>query len=533
MNKPNDIQFLHAATARGIFQWPKGYWILPHENRISLAAEFANELKARFENLEFPQHRHALAVFLNGKHVAELSETLPQDLPAIDTRILIYHVCPIIHNDGCRHNVHQLTKRWSVFNGKRVVAIARGQGLELPATVIKAFGNNECEFVELPNDPQLREVATFLPLLLSVANTNSNEATFYAHTKGNSTAENAKGAMYWRNLMYHKLLNQYEECMQDLQHHAFVGVHKLVWPHGAVPPYPTRLQRGHWMLAGTFYWFRNDLVFGHKEWRNISNDRYGAEAWPSGMFEPQYAKSRFQSWPENEYPTPSPYDPNLYLESQIDDEELPIEQSATISVEAWNELVHIKRPNYELEIPAAKIFRKGIPGPKTAIVIGAYRGGTSFAAECLQELHIPKGQFRTGTAEKWAYCNFEDIDFKEPLDTKNYVRFAELIEIRNREHPNIWGMKNPTTIFHLDVVLPMFRNPHLIVVTRDPLAAQQGDAVRSNRVDLIACRNHSAKVLDCLTSTRAPTLAICFERGKNARNEVKIAIQEFLRCESA
>jgi hypothetical protein len=73
------------------------------------------------------------------------------------------------------------------------------------------------------------------------------------------------------------------------------------------------------MLAGTFYWFRNDQVFTNSNWSKISRDRYAAEAWPSGLCEWTEAASMYQLWPEDKYPTPSPYDPENYPEEFPDD----------------------------------------------------------------------------------------------------------------------------------------------------------------------------------------------------------------------
>lgn len=509
----SDISFLHNAAHARQFIWPEHFWQLPHSERKQLAKSLAADVRMRMNG-------HA--------HVLEANEAF-NNLPAIEIHNLIYHVCPIKENDGWRHNINQLCKRIEIFNGRRIVAVATGENLELPSTVHKAFGNHAIEFIELPNDVWLREVVSFLPLLIKVCNTNENEATFYAHTKGNSTEGNRQGAAYWRNVMYQKLLTT--NAIDCLRNNAFVGTHKLCWPNGANPPYPSRLQHGNWMMAGTFFWFRHDLIF-QRNWRNVPVDRYGAESWPSGMFAHTAAHSMFQPWPIEVYPTPSPYDVELYQnDDRIEDENLQLETSIQYSKEAWDALLYREKPRYEIDIPATKMFRQNIAGPKTIVVIGAYRGGTSFIGECLQELKIPIGEFRKGVAEKWAYCNYEDVEFKDVVEAKDWNKLQELATANDAVN-DIWGFKVPATVFHLDFILPLLRNPHLIVVTRDPLAAHQGDEARSNKVTFNAARFHSNAVFDCLTHTRAPTLAVCFERGKSARAEVKQAIREFIQCES-
>ena len=232
--------------------------------------------------------------------------------PSVRVLNLLYHVCPLRSNDVWRGNVRQLTKRLRIFNGRKVVAVATGDKLHNPQVVRDEFRNATIEYLEVPNDMQLREVASFLPLLESVASDDPEEASFYAHTKGNSTRDNALGAEMWRNEMYHSLLDKVNVCRDLLWSHPCVGTHKMQFPLES-SPYPSGLQHGNWLYAGTFFWFRHRDVYSHPQWREIPADRYGAEAWLSGLFDASRAATVFQPWPASEYPTPSPYDPALYL----------------------------------------------------------------------------------------------------------------------------------------------------------------------------------------------------------------------------
>jgi len=228
----------------------------------------------------------------------------------------LYHVYPSTANDVWRANVRQLLKRMHVFNGRLVVAVAVDDTTHTAQEVQREFGDvRRIEMLVLPNDPTLRETATLLPLLEAVQSENKAEATFYAHTKGNSTRDSALGAELWRNAMYHHLLDHVHVCRDLLMSHPCVGTHKMVYPRHSPDlrvPYPTRLQHGNWLFAGTFFWFRHDAVFTHPAWRDVPRDRYGAEAWLSGLFHHQQAASVFQPWPADQYPTPSPYNPRIY-----------------------------------------------------------------------------------------------------------------------------------------------------------------------------------------------------------------------------
>lgn len=230
------------------------------------------------------------------------------------TRDLIYHVCPLRGNDIWRLNIEQLLARIDVFNGRRVIAIATCDDEKLhPAEeAMRMFRGHSVQFIKVTNDRNLRETASFRPLLDAVETLNANVVCFYAHTKGNSTADSVEGATYWRNVMYHKLLDEWEHRMADLEEgHAAVGTHLLSWPVGHRSPYPSRLMHGQWMFAGTFFWFRSRRVFSHEKWPIVPRDRYGTEAYLSGLFEKNQVKCCWQPWPPGTM-HPNPYDPELY-----------------------------------------------------------------------------------------------------------------------------------------------------------------------------------------------------------------------------
>jgi len=232
--------------------------------------------------------------------------------PSVRLLNLLYHVCPLKSNDVWQANVRQVVRRLGIFNGRKLVAVAVGEKLHGVDVVRRAFDDPSIEYLAIPNDKELREVASFLPLLEAVESTNPEEASFYGHTKGNSTRDNALGAEMWRNQMYHSLLDGVNACRDLLWTHPCVGTHKMQYPPEMVP-FPSKLKHGNWLFAGTFFWFRHQDVYAHPKWRDVPRDRYGAEAWLSGLFDAHQAASVFQPWPASEFPTPSPYDPALYL----------------------------------------------------------------------------------------------------------------------------------------------------------------------------------------------------------------------------
>ncbi len=245
----------------------------------------------------------------------------------IRIRSCIYHVAPLVTNEIWRRNIEQLAARWNVFNGCRAIAIAYGDtchDFDYVANWISSQGIDNCQMLRVQNDRSFREVASFRTLLDRAYSTSPHEATFYAHSKGNSTYDDVRGATYWRNAMYNRLLDDADSCMEFLsQGFPAVGCCKMIWGRDRRSPYPSRLAHGLWMFAGTFFWFRNSRVFTHPRWKDVPRDRYGAEAWLSGLFGPTECKSIFQPWPESMYPV-NPYDVQHYIraDAAIEDVEL-------------------------------------------------------------------------------------------------------------------------------------------------------------------------------------------------------------------
>lgn len=221
------------------------------------------------------------------------------------TRNLIYHICPFAASNVWRKNVRQLVKRIKLFNGKRIVAIATGEGIAPAAEVRAEFGDCGIRFIEAPNSMRLRERATFEILMDAVASMDPSEATFYAHAKGGATIGDATGVMYWRNLMYHALLDNFERVRKALGEAPIVGTHRMTC-HVC---YPDHLASSDWHFSGAFFWFRNADVFS-RDWRGaLTPSGWGVEAWPGRMFSIQESHCLAMENPQNAY------DPATYAEA--------------------------------------------------------------------------------------------------------------------------------------------------------------------------------------------------------------------------
>lgn len=227
-----------------------------------------------------------------------LSSAMPVTaaMPAADAKItvrnLLYHVHPAKANDVWRKNVRQIVRRMELFNGRRLVGVMTGPGLEPIEAVRDAFAPWPVELFPIPNDALTSECASLRALLPLLYSLNPAEATFFAHTKGTwNPRMSPVGIAYWRNALYHALLDDFTAVEEALERHVFAGGCKMVCPKQT---FPSGLESGTWHFSGTFWWFRHDRVFGNPQWAAIPNDRYGAEAYPGMLCESHEGATLYQ-----------------------------------------------------------------------------------------------------------------------------------------------------------------------------------------------------------------------------------------------
>lgn len=197
------------------------------------------------------------------------------DYPPPATRNLLMHIAPFaIGRETWRRNVDSVLQRMQQFNGRRVIAIATGDGLDAPAKVKELFLGEFIEFIEVANDPQLREVASFHRLFSRVRTDDAQQITFFCHAKGVTHKDNSAIAD-WTDIMYSVCLDYPEVVAASMANHPITGPFKKIGKFFS--------GRSDWHYSGSFYWFRNASVFS-RQWWNIALDCWGTESWPSLIF---------------------------------------------------------------------------------------------------------------------------------------------------------------------------------------------------------------------------------------------------------
>lgn len=159
------------------------------------------------------------------------------------------------------------------------------------------------------------------------------------------------------------------------------------------------------------------------------------------------------------------------------------------------------------------ILRPGAPQPpameKTFIVSGLGRGGTSMVASMLLQAGIYMGHHLSEAV-------YEDLEFAQAFHARNRDLLMRLIASRNTTHRK-WGFKIPyvhAALSYRDIGL--FRNPHLIVIFRDPVAVAGRTALAEYLDPLTTmreCLDGLKNLVGFVNNTTAPALLLSYEKA--------------------
>ncbi len=182
-----------------------------------------------------------------------------------------------------------------------------------------------------------------------------------------------------------------------------------------------------------------------------------------------------------------------------------------------------------LEHPAV-LFRKGtaLAGgvPRTLIVLGPARGGTTMAAQMLHDLGIFMGQDLNSTYQDAVMSQISRALFHGQIDVDHPV-IEQALRRRDQEF-DVWGWKFPTHVF--ERLYAKARNPHMIVIFRDPVAIATRDSV-SNGYNFEACFERALEQISnfakFVLSTSSPCLVLSYERSLTNKSELVDALLYF------
>lgn len=99
--------------------------------------------------------------------------------------------------------------------------------------------------------------------------------------------------------------------------------------------------------------------------------------------------------------------------------------------------------------------------PRTVVVVGVPRGGTTMVAGALHHVGVFMGESIGNT--------YEDRPLSNAFETENWAEVRKIVGRRNAGY-DVWGWKRPSSFKYLDAVDAALRNPHYVVVFRDMLS---------------------------------------------------------------
>jgi len=167
----------------------------------------------------------------------------------------------------------------------------------------------------------------------------------------------------------------------------------------------------------------------------------------------------------------------------------------------------------------------GTPGGKrrTYIIAGIERGGTSPVAGAARGLGLYLGED--------LHRNNEDHLFVH----RGYHETIEAIKLRNSSH-SVWGWKFPKAFLDLPLYFEHLRNPHLIVVFRDPVATAMGHhkwsgvgIVKPTQFQLSEAQAYNSMNLNHALTSGVPVLLISYEKWLANTAEGIDELAHFLR----
>ena len=193
-------------------------------------------------------------------------------------RNLLYSVYATKHTRAWLDNVERLSLYRDTFPRQRLVIVRSDATTVEPERVEEAFkGWDGVEFIHRTNNAQLGEVDGFLEALGRLQSTRTDEATFYAHTKGVKYAAGHRmlpNIQTWRDAMYDYCLSVPAriDAVLDGGKYACAGAFKS--HHGVTG----------WHYSGNFWWVNHARLWGSDRWRSVLQNYYGVENYLGGVF---------------------------------------------------------------------------------------------------------------------------------------------------------------------------------------------------------------------------------------------------------
>lgn len=173
-------------------------------------------------------------------------------------------------------------------------------------------------------------------------------------------------------------------------------------------------------------------------------------------------------------------------------------------------------------------IRAAAEAPRTVVCFGTPRGGTSMVAGTIAGLGVFMGPDLPKNIEDPMF----NPDVDKALSMEDFkARLPDVIAQRNNAH-RVWGWKYPRANRYVEEILPQLRNPHLVLVYRDPVPATARAKPEDDRAVFRELRRRLRMEMDNLQiaqRAKCPTLMVSYERASRNPEEFIAQLAEFLQ----
>lgn len=232
---------------------------------VNKAIENAKKSKQKSEHARHKKYR--------GPKSLILPDPIPFIFPGEPHTTLLFHLYAI--PSTAKYHAHKLKEIAHTFD-RRILGVALDEKT-MSIDDVKSLYGSEWEYVVVPNDSKLREVATYQKMIKMLDFDDPNHITFCGHGKGSQTHTiDSDKIDWWTSAMYETVLNNREGVLEE-----FRKGHKITGSF-------RRLGKGlgtkyRWHYSGTFYAFKNDF-FKDKSIPEYRKRWWGTESWPGDHF---------------------------------------------------------------------------------------------------------------------------------------------------------------------------------------------------------------------------------------------------------
>tara|TARA_Y100000361_G_scaffold7959_1_gene6575 strand:- start:1400 stop:3025 length:1626 start_codon:yes stop_codon:yes gene_type:complete len=188
----------------------------------------------------------------------------------------IYHLAPY-RNDIFDYHIDKLHQYLPKFNNKKIINIVEGNEFHSKEYVMDRLSGLDVEFTSTQNDPSHREAYSFFTELLpKVESLNENEFTFFGHSKSCTNRRQQDRFInqhrLWTDHCYKYTLEDIDDVIEKMDSYDAYG------PFIRTDGLSKAVVDTTWHYSGTFFWFKNSVIFSNDWSENKFNYNNGYEA---------------------------------------------------------------------------------------------------------------------------------------------------------------------------------------------------------------------------------------------------------------